>query len=86
MNNNRCTCCNEIIPEGMQICKKCENNISTKTYANNETVKKFDITIKLRGDNVYDLYIDKNHISSRGSCEHILDEVRNELKKSLYDN
>ena len=24
----------------------------------NETIKKFDITIKLRGDNVYDLYLD----------------------------
>lgn len=53
---------------------------------NNETVKKFDITIKLRGDNVYDLYIDKNHISSRGSFEHVLDEIRNEIRKSLYEN
>ena len=84
MNNNRCICCNEIIPEGIQVCKKCEQNI--KTYANNETVKKFDITIKLRGDNVYDLYINKNWIASRGHCENILDEVRNELRKSLYEN
>lgn len=53
---------------------------------NNETIKKFDITIKLRGDNVYDLYIDKNWIASRGSCENILDEVRDELRKSLYEN
>ena len=84
MNNNRCVCCNEIIPEGRQVCKACEQN--TKTYANNETVKKFNIIIKLRGDNVYDLYIDNEWIASRGSCENILDEVRNEIKKSLYEN
>lgn len=53
---------------------------------NNETIKKFDITIKLRGDNVYDLYIDGEWITSRGSCENILDEVRNEIRKSLYEN
>lgn len=81
---NRCICCNEVIPEGMQVCKKCEKLI--KIYANNETVKKFDITIKLRGDNVYDLYIGGKWIASRGSCENILDEVRNELRKSLYEN
>lgn len=81
---NRCVCCGEIIPEGNQICKKCEQN--TKTYMNNETVKKFNITIKLRGDNVYDFYMDGEWIASRGSCENILDEVRNEIKKSLYEN
>ena len=53
---------------------------------NNETIKRFDITIKLRGDNVYDLYIDGKWIASRGSSENILDEVRNEVKKSLYEN
>lgn len=53
---------------------------------NNETIKKFDITIKLRGDNVYDLYMDGRWIASRGSSENILDEVRNEIKKSLYEN
>ena len=51
----------------------------------NETIKKFDITIKLRGDNVYDLYIDGNWMASRGSCETILDEVRNAVKKSLLE-
>lgn len=53
---------------------------------NNETIKKFDIMIKLRGDNVYDLYMGGKWIASRGSCENILDEVRNEIKKSLYEN
>ena len=50
---------------------------------NNETIKKFDITIKLRGDNVYDLYIGGEWIISRGSCEGILDEVRNAVKEEL---
>lgn len=84
MNNNRCICCCEIIPEGRQVCKKCEQFM--RTYTNNETVKKFDITIKLRGDNVYDLYMNGKWISSRGSCENILDEVCNEVRKSLYGN
>lgn len=50
---------------------------------NNETVKKFNITIKLRGDNVYDLYINNEWIVSRGSYEKIVDDVRNEMHKSL---
>ena len=56
------------------------------TTMNNETIKKFDIMIKLRGDNVYDLYMDGKWIASRGSCDNILDEVRNEVRKSLYEN
>lgn len=50
---------------------------------NNETIKKFDITIKLRGDNVYDLYLGGEWVASRGSCEGILDEVRNAVKEEL---
>ena len=50
---------------------------------NNETIKRFDITIKLRGDHVYDLYLDGNWISSRGSCDNILDEARAVIKESL---
>ena len=50
---------------------------------NNETIKRFDITIKLRGDNVYDLYLNGEWAASRGSCENILDEVKNMIKKSL---
>lgn len=52
---------------------------------NNETVKKFDITIKLRGDNVYDLYMNNDWIASRGSCDGILDEARNAIKDSLIN-
>ena len=50
---------------------------------NNETIKRFDITVKLRGDNVYDLYLDGEWVASRGSCENILDEARSVIKNSL---
>lgn len=50
---------------------------------NNETMKRFDITIKLRGDNVYDLYMDGKWIASRGGYEGILDEVRSAIKNRL---
>lgn len=53
---------------------------------NNETVKRFDITVKLRGDNVYDLYLDGEWIASRGSCENILDEARSAIKDSLLSD
>ncbi len=52
---------------------------------NNETIKRFDITIKLRGDNVYDLYLDGKWIASRGSCDNILDEVRSTVRDSLIN-
>lgn len=52
---------------------------------NNETIRKFDITIKLRADNVYDLYIDGEWVASRGSCENVLEEVKAVVKKSLLD-
>lgn len=50
---------------------------------NNKTIKRFDITIKLRGDNVYDLYLDGEWVASRGSYEHILDEARSAIKDNL---
>lgn len=53
---------------------------------NNETIKRFDITIKLRGDNVYDLYLDGEWVASRGSCENILDEARSAIRNSLLNN
>lgn len=49
----------------------------------NETVKRFDITIKLRGDNVYDLYMDGKWVASRGGHEGILDEARAVIKERL---
>jgi hypothetical protein len=51
----------------------------------NETVMNFDIKIKLRKDNVYDLYLNGEWISSRGSCDNILDEVRNVVKAKLLE-
>lgn len=27
MNNNRCICCGEIIPEGLQVCWTCEHKV-----------------------------------------------------------
>lgn len=50
---------------------------------NNETMKRFDITIKLRGDNVYDLYMGGKWVASRGGFESILDEAREAIKESL---
>lgn len=29
---NRCVCCGEIIPEGMQVCSKCEQGTENKEY------------------------------------------------------
>ena len=49
----------------------------------NETMKRFDITIKLRGDNVYDLYLDGEFLTSRGSYEAILDEVKKAMRYDL---
>ena len=40
---------------------------------NNKTIHNF--TIKLRGDNVYDLYVDGKWQVSRGSYLNILDEL-----------
>lgn len=53
---------------------------------NNETMKRFDLTIKLRGDNVYDLYMDGKWIASRGSYENILDEARIAIKERLLED
>jgi hypothetical protein len=48
---------------------------------NNSTVKRFDITIKLRGDNVYDLYFNDEWVASRGHYENILDELKRIMKE-----
>ena len=50
---------------------------------NNKTIMNFDIKIKLRGDNVYDLYLNGKWIVSRGSYQGILDEVRNAMESEL---
>lgn len=49
-----------------------------ETITNNKTVHEF--TIKLRGDNVYDLYVDDQWVVSRGHYENILDEIRSAIE------
>lgn len=49
-------------------------------------MKRFDIVIKLRGDNVYDLYLNGQWIASRGSYENIIDEVKNAIKESFLSD
>ncbi len=53
---------------------------------NNSTIKRFDITIKLRGDHVYDLYFNDEWVASRGSYENILDEAKKLIKSDLINN
>ena len=48
---------------------------------NNET--KFEWKIKLRYDNVYDLYINNKWVLSRGSHENILDELKTIMDTEL---
>ena len=45
---------------------------------NNKTIHEF--TIKLRGDNVYDLYVNDKWVASRGHYENILEEIRDAIK------
>lgn len=47
---------------------------------NNETIKSFDIKIKLRGDNIYDLYMNGEYLTHSGSFEKILDEVKKAMR------
>lgn len=51
----------------------------------NETIKRFDITIKLRGDNVYDLYLDGEWVASRGNCDNLLNDVKSVIKNHLIN-
>ena len=53
---------------------------------NNSTIKRFDITIKLRGDNVYDLYFNDQWVASRGSYENILGEAKKLIENDLLNN
>lgn len=60
-----------------------KNCFKEMKYMNNETIMNFDIKIKLRGDNVYDLYFNGEHLTSRGSYEAILDEVKKAMRYEL---
>lgn len=52
---------------------------------NNSTVKRFDIMIKLRGDNIYDLYFNDRWVASRGHYENILDEAKKLIEADLLN-
>ena len=52
MNNNRCLCCNEIIPEGRQICWSCERGTDKNSKSPSEK------QIRLAEDIAYTLEID----------------------------
>jgi hypothetical protein len=52
---------------------------------NNSTIKRFDITIKLRGDHVYDLYFNDEWVASRGSYENILNEAKKLIENDLLE-
>lgn len=49
----------------------------------NETIMNFDIKIKLRVDNIYDLYFNGEYLTSRGNYESILDEVKKAMRYEL---
>ena len=48
---------------------------------NNKTISNF--TIKRRGDNVYDIYVNKKHIASRGSIEGVLEELKALMEENV---
>ena len=50
---------------------------------NNKTVEKFDFTIKLREDRVYDLYFDGKWVCSCGSSKSALDVVQIIIEDTL---
>lgn len=51
----------------------------------NETIYKLETMIKLRADNVYDLYVNGEHIASRGSHTAILEELKLVFEKKLLE-
>ena len=53
---------------------------------NNSTIKKFELVIKLRGDNVYDLYLNGKWVASRGHYENILDDAKKIIEEDLIKN
>ena len=56
-------------------------NHDVKKISNNTTVHSYEI--KLRGDRVYDLYLDGKHIASRGSHEGIITELKTIMEENV---
>ena len=52
-----------------------------KKISNNTTVHSYEI--KLRGDRVYDLYLDGKWVASRGSYENILAELKTIMEENV---
>ena len=50
---------------------------------NNSTIFRCDLTIKLRGDHVYDLYLNGKWVASRGSMDNILNEMYDAAKNAI---
>ena len=48
---------------------------------NNKTMRNF--TIKYRGDHIYDIYVDKKHIASRGSIEGVIEEIKAFMEENI---
>ena len=52
---------------------------------NNATIKEFNIKIKLRGDNIYDLYYNGEWVDQSGSHEGILEKTKGLIRKTLLE-
>lgn len=55
---------------------------------NNNTIAKYDVTLKLRGDHVYDLYINNEWIGSYGNCDRAFRDARdivNDASRLLWE-
>lgn len=42
MNDNRCVCCGEIIPEGLQVCMNCQKRAEERGLPNDHRVHRED--------------------------------------------
>lgn len=63
--NNTCVCCGVVIPEGRQVCKKCESsgsaspmrlwgiyNINAETFVRNRSSKKMFFTLREQAESM----------------------------------
>lgn len=81
MNENRCVCCGSIIPEGMQVCWTCENQIKIyhcvicgKRIVN----PKFSFGGRKNGKTMMEFWY---NISQLCCSEECLNELTNEIRR-----
>lgn len=43
MNENRCVCCDEVIPEGQQICPICEKGVDERPKRNIDRIREMTV-------------------------------------------